>query len=291
MPREMDNYGAEDFVLPEIKLVQNVGGEEAKAAGADPGDFYCQVTGELIKGTEGIDITVVDIRKKRVYWGRDDITDEPPLCSSMDGKTSMMGDNCDECPNDARCDTPWLVTAQDRRKKCLVHYEVMALKNESPVLIRAGGISTQTVRELLTQLRLNRSLKGEIHRVIVHVTSQKKKTASGEAFSILMRGNKLVEDPIKIAELKELSEQMLGYAVLPEGEPEPERALIAGPKAEVAAPAPTKETVTLTPKDVKVMSPEEAASLGVGKIAKKEPPAPAKVIEPSKPKTAPKIDF
>jgi len=228
--REMDGYGAEDFVIPEIKLIQGVGGETAKAEGALPGNFYLAVTGEIIK--EPFEITVIDIRKQRTYWGRTEIEDEPPVCSSLDGKTSQNGDACANCPYEARNDTPWLLTTEERRKKCLLHYTVLAIKDSMPVIIRAGGISIQSVRELLTQLRLNKELKGEYHRAIIKVSSLKKKTAAGEAFQMQLRAVKLVGDSEKAKELLALSQQFLGLA-LPPGTPEEEPA--AAPAAEVKA--------------------------------------------------------
>jgi hypothetical protein len=226
--REMDGYGPEDFVIPEIKLIQNVGGETAKGEGAKPGDFYIQITGEKI--TEPFNITVIDIRKQRTYWGRTEIADEPPVCSSADGKTSLNGEECDKCPYEARNDTPWLLSADERRKKCLLHYTILAIKDSMPVIIRAGGISIQGVRELLTQLRQNRQLKGEYHRAVVKVSSVKKKTAAGEAFQMQLRAADLISDAAKVKELLELSNQFLGIA-LPVGTPEEETPAEATQKA------------------------------------------------------------
>jgi len=218
--RAMDSYGSEDMAIPELKLVQSVGGAEAKAAGAQPGNFYCTITGEIIPGADGLDIIVVDIRKNRTFWGRTEIEDEPPICASMDARYNMEGVSCDLCPEDARCDTPWLLDAAARRGKCLLNYTVLCIdyRNQLPMLIRASGISTQAVRELMTQLRMNKQLKGEYHRAIVHVTSQPKKTASGEAFAMTLRASKIIQDVQLIEDLKHQSRGLLGTAVmLPEG--------------------------------------------------------------------------
>lgn len=216
-PRSMDGFGPEDFAIPEIKLIQSVGGDIAKEEGATPGDFYIPVTGTVIK--EGFNITVIDIRKNRTYWGRETIEEEPPICSSLDGKMSQNGESCEGCQY--RSDTPWLIPALERRTKCLLHYNILALRDSLPVLIRVGGISIQSVRELLTQLRLNRELKGQYHRLLVHVSSKKKKTAVGEAYLMQFRTAELVQDPTKIAELLQLSQQFLGVA-LPPGRPDEE---------------------------------------------------------------------
>lgn len=239
-PRSMDGFGPEDFAIPEIKLIQSVGGDIAKKEGAVPGDFYCPVTGDVIK--EGFNITVIDIRKNRTYWGRAEIEEEPPLCSSLDGKAPVSreegSETCAQCQY--RCDTPWLLSAQERRTKCLLHYNILALREEAPVLIRVGGISIQSVRELLTQLRLNRQLKGEYHRVLIHVTSQKKKTAVGEAYLMQFRTAELVQEPAKIAELLQLSQQFLGVA-LPPGRPEEE----ITPVSEVLNPMASAELASV----------------------------------------------
>lgn len=217
--RTMDGLGPEDMAIPEVKLIQNVGGAEAKASGAIPGDFYCTVTGEAIKGDVGFDIVVVDIRKQRTYWGRTEIEDEPPICASLDAKVNMNGESCDQCPYEARCDTPWTVPATERRNKCLPSYTILAIdaRNYLPILVRASGISTQSVRELLTSLRLNKQLKGEYHRARIHVTSTIKKTASGDAFAMILRSTGLISDPKQIDELKSQSLQLLGVTLLPEG--------------------------------------------------------------------------
>lgn len=217
--RTMDGLGPEDMAIPEIKLIQNVGGSEAKESGAKPGDFYCTVTGEIIKNSPGFDIIVVDIRKQRTYWGRTEIEDEPPVCASLDARVNMQGESCDQCPYEARSDTPWTLSIAERRQKCLPSYTILAIdiRNQLPILMRAAGISTQTVRELLTSLRLNKQLKGEYYRANIHVTSQTRKTASGDAFVLILRTTGLISDQKQVEELKVQSLQMLGMTLLPEG--------------------------------------------------------------------------
>jgi hypothetical protein len=267
--RAMDGYGAEDFVIPEIELIQNTGGETAKGEGAKPGEFYCSVTGDIIK--EAFYITIIDIVKERTYWGRTDISDDPPVCSSLDGKTSLNGESCDKCPYEARNDTPWLLSTEERRKKCLLHYTIRAIKDSLPVMIRVGGISVQPVRELLTTLRLNRQLKGEYHRALIKVWSVKKKTAAGEAYQMQLRAAEFLTDADKVKELKDLSQQFLGLA-LPQGAPE-EEIVPAGAPAEPAGPAPVAEVVE--PPAEQAATPPAPAPEKTEKEAKAAAPQPA----------------
>lgn len=221
-----DGLGPEDMAIPEIKLVQNVGGDTAKQAGADPGDFYCSLTDEIIKGNEGFDLVIVAMQKNRTYWGREDITDEPPLCASMDAKSmqSLNGGDCKTCQH--RNEAPWLLSPTERRTKCLVNYNVLGIgaADYLPVLLRATGISSQTAKELYTQLTLNRHLIGAWYKAKTHVTSVKKKTGAGDAYAIKFGKLELIQDKNLLEEFKTQSGQLVGTVIaLPEGmEPEPE---------------------------------------------------------------------
>ena len=246
LQRRMDDFDNEDMAIPEIKLVQNVGGDEARAAGAEPGDIYLSLTSEIFK--EGLDIIVVDMQKTRTYWGRTDISDEPPTCASLnaDSELNMDGESCKECEH--RCDTPWLVSATERRTKCLLNYNILAVKLDTqiPVLIRTSGISTKAVRELISQLRLNKALRNpeektlvDYHRAIVNVTSQKKKTASGDAYAFVFRAKSLIQGKEEANELLQLSTQLLGTPIaLPEGRDIEEIAEQSFPSAEESQEKP-----------------------------------------------------
>jgi len=241
----MDGFGTDDMAIPELKLVQNVGGDEAKAAGAVPGDLYLSLTEEIFK--EGLNIVIVDMQKTRTYWGRSEIEDEPPECVSLDADSMMSADgltSCRECEH--RCDAPWLLDATERRAKCLVDYNILAIKFDSgmPLLVRAGGISSKAARELITQLRLNRELKGEYHRALVAVSSLPKKTPSGDAFALNFHLKELITDEPKVLEMKNLTIRYLGTSLaLPQGAAEPE--LLADPVAAPVVPTekPAKEII------------------------------------------------
>lgn len=184
--RNMDQLGNEDMVMPEVKLIQNVGGDLAKQMGATPGNFYVELTGEIIDGKEGLNLVLVDIIKTRTYWGREELGDDPPECSSLDGKTSITGKDCATCEH--RCDTPGLLeSSRERRLKCLPGYTVLFIReNEDmmPMVVRAHGISAKGVRELITQMKLNRQIQGQYEKVLVNLVSQKTISDAGEAFSM-----------------------------------------------------------------------------------------------------------
>lgn len=263
--RMMDGYGSDEMALPIWKLCQSVGGDYAKGLGAVPGDFYCDLTEEIAKELE---IIVVDIRKTRTYWGRTEIDDMPPECASADGKTSMEGEECAVCEH--RTDTPWLLSAADRRNVCNISYNILGISfaDSLPLLIRAGGISALPVRQLLTQLRLNKSLKGEYYRAIITVTSAQKKTPSGEAYNLHFKIKGLVEDQNRIKELKQESAQLLGAPMaLPESREDEE---------EVSTPAPTERVpLGYLPDGTPYFSEAEKEQL-VAQLNKKKDPAPAK---------------
>lgn len=264
-----DGLDPEDMAIPEIKLIQNVGGQDAKVVGAKPGDFYSALTGEIIPSSTGFDLIIVAMRKNRTYWGRTEIDDEPPVCASMDAKSmeSINGKDCSDCPH--RCETPWLLSSTERREKCLVNYNILGIlpEGQMPVLIRATGISAQSSKQLYTQLSLNKELKGEWYKAKTHITSIPKKSSAGDAFAIVFGKLDLVQDVKQLADLKTQSIQLLGTQILlPEGrpeeevEPEPEPEPTPGPEAEAKvekkaqqpAPAvkpkkPAKPTAAPTP--------------------------------------------
>lgn len=298
---EGDGLGPEDMAIPEIKLIQNVGGTIAKGSGAKPGDFYSDLTGEIIPGPDGFDLVVVAMKKNRTYWGRTEIEDEPPVCASMDAKSmrSIDGQDCSECEH--RCETPWLLSATERRAKCLVNYNVLGIlaEGQMPVLIRATGISAQSSKQLYTQISLNKELAGSWYKAKVHVTSVPKKSSSGDAFAIHFGKLTLIQDTLQLEELKIQSAQLLGTQILlPEGRPEDElqplgftpdgtpfyseeerdRLMAPAPasaevpveasaKAPAEVPAEAKEKLVATPQQATTVPPEKEKK----ESTKKEP--------------------
>lgn len=196
-----------DMAIPEIKLVQNVGGDEAKQLGAKSGDFYCGITQEIIPGDKGFEVVVIGPAvKTRTYWGRTEIGDEPPVCASQDGINSINGEVCaTACPYQAFTDAPYMVDAGERRNKCLPNFNVFAIKlsDMMPIMIRCSGISAMAARELNTLLRFHKAIRGQSFKAKLRVSAIKKKTASGEAFAIKFGEPQLITDTNLLAELKE----------------------------------------------------------------------------------------
>ncbi len=216
--RAMDSYGAEELSIPIVKLVQNVGSEYAKdALDASPGDLFFPLTNQVIPGDQGIDIILVDMLKTRTFWGRVELDEDPPACSSLDGVTAMDGTDCATCPH--KHDAPWLLSKDERRTMCLVNYNVLAfeLTNGLPLIIRCHGISCQAARDLLTQLKMNRTLGGQYHRAVIHVGSAKKKTTSGEAYLFKFTVKQFITDEKTAKQYLTETVRLLGTQLLPAG--------------------------------------------------------------------------
>ncbi len=219
--RRMDTYGAEDMAIPTWNLLQKTGGGWPKSLGGKPGQFHNAVTDEL---ADELNIVVVDLLTGRARWG-EEISDSGPVCASLDDKsnTSMNGDDCSQCPH--RLDTPWTADAGERRKMCCLNYTILGItiNDYMPCLVRAHGISALPVRQLLTQLKLNRALRGEYHRAVVNIKTQEKTTKYGSAFALHPRIVELITDEAKAAELKAESNRLLGAPIpLIEDRPEDE---------------------------------------------------------------------
>jgi len=237
-----------DLAIPEIKLVQNTGGDEAKQLGAKPGDFYCAITQEIINGTEGFDFVIIKpAQKTRTYWGTTEISEEPPTCASPDGITSVNGDACESaCPYQAFTDAPYMVAATERRTKCLPNYNVIGIKvsDMMPAMIRCSGISAMAARELNTLLKFHKVMRGQAYKAQLRVTAVKKKTASGEAFAIKFGQPELIHDPGIVAELHEQALALTGIeAPALEALPEPVTPAIV-PAPEKTPENPVKATAS-----------------------------------------------
>lgn len=262
--------GYDDIAIPEIKLIQNVGGDEAKQVGATPGQFYCSITQEILDSLE----LVVAVRKNkhgrweasqknRTYWGREEIEDEPPICASLDGEMSINGDVCrDSCPYQAYNDAPYMLSATERRLKCLPNYNVVGINlgNMMPVLIRCTGISAMAARELNTMVNFHKDLRGGQVKAKLRVSSTKKKTAAGEAFAIKFGNPELIQDEQLLVDLRGEIGLLAGIEVplltesetpeTPEPESKPAEKQSESPKAEapkIEEPAKTPEKAETEP--------------------------------------------
>ena len=214
----LDQFGSDDLQMPELKLIQNTGGENAKAQGAKPGDLVLTLTDARTTPDVGVDIVIVSIQKIRTYWGRDTLENEPPICSSNAAGTykSDKGEDCHSCKH--LCEQPWLLSAAERRQKCTVSYIIFGINvaDNMPMMLRCGGVSTGAVRELNTLLKTNSTIRGRFfHKVSIHVTSEAVKGPSGTVFAFKFTTPKLINNAEQEAFLAELSASLRGQTAIP----------------------------------------------------------------------------
>ena len=216
--RQVDDWGQEELVAPEIRLVQKTTTGAAEAMQVKPGNFFNVITQEDL-GSE-IEIVIVDLNKNRTYWGSDEIGDSPPLCSSMDAKSmvSISGEDCSKC--EFRVDNPWLLKADERRDKCLPSFMIWGLlltgDEPLPFILRASGISSRAVQALFTRFRLNKNYRdpktGNIMFNIAKVLlkSAEQKTPYGLSFALSFGEITLFNDENTEKMMLALSESVLG---------------------------------------------------------------------------------
>ena len=219
--RRIDGYGPEDMAVPTWNLLQHTGGDWPKSLGGKPGQFHNTGSDEIV---DELNIITVDILMGRARWSTE-ISDAGPLCASLDAKSnfSVNGDDCTKC--EFRLDTPWAADATERRKMCCLNYTILGItfNDYMPCIIRAHGISALPVRQLISQLRLNRSLKGEYFRAVINIKSQEKTGRAGTAYALHPKIVEFITDETKAIELKAESNRLLGAPIpLPEGRPEEE---------------------------------------------------------------------
>ncbi len=220
--RSLDEYGPGEMAIPEWRLLQKVGGDWAKALGGKEGQFFNKITDEL---ADELNIVVVDILMGRAKWGTE-ISDAGPVCASMDAKNnlSIYGDDCLQCPD--RADAPWALDAAERRAKCCLNYSILGIDLDHdlmPIMLRAHGTSALAMRQLITQLKMNRALRGEYYRALVNIKCQEKNTPFGTTYVIHPKIVQLIEDASKVEELRIESNRLLGAPIaLPEARPEEE---------------------------------------------------------------------
>ncbi|MDD5229690.1 MAG: hypothetical protein PHC43_00015 [Candidatus Marinimicrobia bacterium] len=198
----MASLGMEDMNIPELKINQATGGDYAKEnLNAKLGQMYVSTTGDV---HDKINVQVLMVQKNQTFWGRDDITDEPPICSSLDGIMSVDGQICKECQHYRARPS---LDKDERRKECQAGYVVLALdENQMPLVIRLMGISADSGRDLNAMLYFNKGLRNNRGSFYFQITTLKKKTASGEAwmFKFLLVKDKFpseeqISDYLKVA--------------------------------------------------------------------------------------------
>lgn len=220
--RALDTYKPEEMAIPEWRVVQKVGAGFAREQGAEEGQFYNTLTGDIVNE---LNVVVVDILSGRTRWGAE-ITSAGPLCFSLDARSnkSAGGEDCSKCEH--RLDTPWSVDAGERRKMCCLNYTILGIDldhDNMPIILRTHGVSALPARQLITQLRMNRSLKGEYHKAVINIKSQEKNTPYGPTYVMRPKLLRLIDDEVVAEELKIESKRLLGTPIpLPEARPEEE---------------------------------------------------------------------
>ncbi len=191
----MSSLGMDDMNIPELKINQATGGDYAKEQlEAKLGQMYVSTTGEIY---DTIDLQILMVQRNQTFWGRSDITDEPPICASLDGVTSIDGQTCKDCPHYRERAS---LDKEERRKECQRGYVVLALdENQMPYVIRLMGISADSGRDLNAMLYFNKGLRSNRGAFFFRVSTMKKKTAAGEAwmFKFLLLKDKFPTDDQK----------------------------------------------------------------------------------------------
>jgi hypothetical protein len=200
----MSSLGMEDMNIPELKINQATGGDYAKEIGTKLGQLYNSTTNDIY---DTVDLQILHIQKNRTFWGRTDITDEPPICSSLDGTTSVDGQNCKNCTNYRERAS---LDKELRRKECQQGFVVMGIDEQGmPLVVRLTGISADAGRNLAYQAYWNKGLKTNPGGFFFRVSSSKKKTAAGEAweFKFQLLKDKF-PDPILVTEYNRIAGDM-----------------------------------------------------------------------------------
>ena len=205
----MSSLGMEDMNIPELKLVQGVGGDYAKASGAKLGQFFVSTTNDIY---DKLDVQVLHVAKQRTFWGRTDITDDPPICSSTDGITSLEGQPCKQCQHYRERAS---MDKDERRKECQLSYMVLALDiNQMPLIIRLSGISADAGRDLNAMLYFNKGLRSDRGGYFFRISSFEKKSAAGTAyaFKFTLQKEEFPDETMKL-EYKRVAQDMRLLAV------------------------------------------------------------------------------
>lgn len=220
--RKLDEYGSQEMAIPEWRLIQKTGGDYAKEMGGKLGQFYNALTDEF---ADELNIVVVDILSGRAKWG-EEVKNVGPACASLDARSnkSIYGTDCNEC--EYRVDAPWSMDAKERRTMCCLNYTILGIDLDHdymPAMIRAHGVSALPARQLITQLKMNKALKGEYYRAIINIKSMEKDTIYGTTYALRPKIVKLITDEVQAEELKVESQRLLGAPIsLPEARPEEE---------------------------------------------------------------------
>ncbi|MBA7650850.1 hypothetical protein ES703_58663 [subsurface metagenome] len=167
----------QDYIPPEYKLIQRTSGVKGQ-----PGQFWHSLKQEAVADIHAL---VLKLTETRTKWGRDEISSDPPECSSDDASSfkSRDGQDCLEC--EFRCDNPWDYGPEERRSKCLKGFVILGIDLDEglPFVMRLSGISALPMREFATNLKF-RALKGNLAPVKVTFRGESKATQYGESYFV-----------------------------------------------------------------------------------------------------------
>lgn len=202
----------EDYIPPEYKLIQRT----TSGVKGQPGQFWHSLRQQ---GTDEINALVLKLTEIRTKWGRDEISSDPPECSSDDAASfkSRDGQDCLECPD--RCDNPWDYGPEERRSKCLKGFVILGidLNEGEPFILRLSGISALPMREFATNLKF-RALKGSKAPVKVHFKGESKSTQYGESYFVQPTIEGTLSDD-EIESLFPLAKELVALPAVPALEP------------------------------------------------------------------------
>jgi hypothetical protein len=219
----------EDFVPPEYHLIQ----KSSSGVNGQPGQFWNSVTQATKDQIHAHIVTVTAIRTK---WGTDNLSSDPPECTSDNAATfkSKDGKDCLKCPY--RCEDPWNYSADERRTKCLKGFLIIGIDRDEqePFLMRISGISTQPIKEFATNLRF-RAAKGNLTPPSVLLKSIPKSTQYGTTYVV----QPIIEGTLSDEDIKKISPIVSELIHLPNT-----RVLELSPNGKIPEPDPKPLTKT-----------------------------------------------
>jgi len=184
----IEGYGAGDFMIPSWKIVQSTSRVDAK-----PGMFWHT---DLMIAQDQVRAIILSINYIRTYWGRLEISSDPPECFSLSASrnVSIKGDNCLACPR--RNDAPWALSREERREVCSKGHLLFGLDidNEYQIFrMNLGGISVPPMLRF-TRLLLHPPYSGKPWKALTILSTEEKQTDMGVFYQIAPRVERVLTD-------------------------------------------------------------------------------------------------